>query len=185
MTIRVRRNVEGSPILKKTLYLLRHGESDLSATLSDFDRRLNPYGLRDAKKMGAYMAQEGMRPALVLCWAARRAVETWEQLCAGLGPDVPVHFLKTLYLASPSQILACLRRLPDSVDRVLVIGHNPGFTHLAHKLVAGGKPRALERLGRAHPAAGLAVIDFSDADWQEADAAQGDLCAFVWPQDLS
>ncbi len=171
---------------EKTLYLLRHGESDLAGgPLADFDRCLNQCGKSDAQKMGAYLARQGLRPALVLCSAARRAVETWEQLRVSLGPDVPVHFLKTLYLASPSQILACLRRLPASVDPVLVIGHNPGFTHLARKLVTDGKPKSLARLSRGHPAAGLAVIGLSGADWQEADAGLGNLSAFVWPQDLS
>jgi len=171
---------------EKTLYLLRHGESDLTGgPRADFDRCLNKCGQRDAQKMGAHLAKKGMRPALVLCSTARRAVETWEQLRVGLGPDVPVHFLKTLYLASPSQILACLRRLPANVDSALVIGHNPGFTHLVRKLVMDGTPKALKRLSRGHPAAGLAVIGLSGADWQDADAGLGTLSAFVWPQDLS
>lgn len=166
----------------KTLYLLRHGESDLDASLDDLDRVLNPCGQRDARRMGEYLAQEGRSPARVLCSPARRAVETWEQFRVGLGLDLPVCFPDTLYLASPRQILGCLHPLPASVNSALIIGHNPGLTHLARKLLKAGGAQALQ--GPPFSAAGLAVIGFSGRDWKDVNVGRGELSAFLAPGDL-
>jgi len=169
---------------EKTLYLLRHAEAvSPSAALDDFDRPLNAGGQRAACGMGAYLAKKGWRPDCVLCSPARRAVETWEGLRAALG-DLPVRYRKTLYLAPPSQVKACLHGLPARVRSVLVIGHNPGFAHFARRLVKGGKPQALQRLGGTYAPASLAVIRFPVPAWKAIEAGQGDLAAFLRPADF-
>ena len=39
-----------------------------------------------------------------------------------------------LYASSPDDLLAVIRALDKKLDRVMLIGHNPEFTDLAHRL---------------------------------------------------
>ena len=75
----------------KTLLLLRHAKSSWdNPALDDRDRPLAARGKRSAERIGRYMADNELSPALVLCSPARRAVDTLAIVRAGLGPDVDV-----------------------------------------------------------------------------------------------
>jgi phosphohistidine phosphatase len=176
--------------MARTLLLLRHAKSSWSdATLADFERPLNKRGQKAAPRMGAYLRKQGLMPELVLCSAARRAVETWALAGgalakSGTAPAPPKH-LRSLYLAPPSRILAALRRTPDEVERLLVVGHNPGLEHLALGLAgSGSKPKAHSRLKAKFPTAALAELHFEARNWREVAPGTGRLVRFVTPREL-
>jgi phosphohistidine phosphatase len=169
----------------KTIFLLRHAKSSWDAAdAPDFDRPLAPRGREAAAAMAAYMRDRGYRPARVLCSPALRSRETWGLMALKLDPQVPTRYLKGLYLAPPSRLLDYLRRLPDNVDSVLVVGHNPGLQELAVALAADGEPKRVERLSRKFPTAALAVVRIDVGHWREVGPATGTLAAFVRPKDL-
>ena len=39
-----------------------------------------------------------------------------------------------LYASSPDDLLAVIRALDNKLDRVMLVGHNPEFSNLAHRL---------------------------------------------------
>ena len=79
------------------LLLLRHAKSDWSGgEASDHARPLAPRGREAARRMGAYIAQQGYCPALILSSDSRRTRETVELLLPAL-PSAP----KVLRLVSP------------------------------------------------------------------------------------
>ena len=176
--------------MPKTLLLLRHAKSSWSdPTLDDFERPLNPRGRTAAPRMGAFLHKRSLVPELTLCSAARRAVETWSladaTLTASGRSPVPTKHLRSLYLAAPSRILTALRRTPDEIERLLVVGHNPGMAHLALSLAgAGSDPESLHRLQAKFPTASLAVLGFAVEHWRDAGPASGRLVCFVAPKDL-
>ena len=75
------------------------------------------------------MRRKGIVPDLVLCSSATRAVQTLKLLQFGPGPEILIE--DELYGASVAEMLARLRRVPDQVTSVLLIGHNPGIFDLA------------------------------------------------------
>src|SRR3546814_14584945 len=81
--------------------------------------------------MGRWLAAEGLEPDLVLCSTARRAMETVELLLTALASAPEIGYLKTLYLAPPSGLLAVLRRQDPDRGRILLVAHNPELPHLA------------------------------------------------------
>ena len=176
--------------MPKTLLLLRHAKSSWSEpSLSDFERPLNKRGQKAAPCMGAYLRKQALMPELVLCSSARRAAETWElaepALTNSETASVPAKHLRSLYLAPPSRILTALRRLPDEIDRLLVIGHNPGMEHLALRLAGpGSKSQARSRLEAKFPTAALAEIHFDAQAWKQLEPGGGRLVRFVTPRDL-
>jgi phosphohistidine phosphatase len=139
--------------------------------------------------MGAYLRKQDLVPELTLCSAARRAVETWALAGPALTKSgttlVPTKHLRGLYLAPPSRILAAVRRTPDEVERLLVIGHNPGMEHLALGLAGtGSESQALRRMQAKYPTAALAELRFEAKRWQDVSPATGKLVRFVAPKDL-
>ena len=59
-----------------TLLLLRHAEAAREPGQSDHGRALTEGGRRDARAVGAWMAEHGLAPNLVLVSDATRAQET-------------------------------------------------------------------------------------------------------------
>jgi phosphohistidine phosphatase len=84
-----------------------------------------------------------------------------------------------LYRASPGELLARLRGLPDGVGSVLVIGHNPAIHELALEL-AGPAPT----LAGKYPTAALATLAFDGWDWAELGPEATELVELTRPRDL-
>lgn len=169
----------------RKLFLLRHAKSCWDAPAAeDFDRPLNGRGRKDAKRMGAYMEEQGIRPGIALVSAAARTLATWELLEPHL-EGVPVTIEAELYEAGKARLLTRLRRLDDHIESVLLIGHNPGIGRLAEVLADHhGAPALLAELADKFPTGALATIDLDIAHWGEVEAGRGRLTAFVRPKDL-
>ena len=123
----------------KRLVLLRHAKSAWP-DVPDHERPLAPRGLRDAPVMGRWLRTEGLVPDLVVCSSARRARETWQFAQAGLGATPPVRYDEYVYQASAAQLLALIRRQPETVTTLLIVGHDPGVPGLAVTLSGAGSP---------------------------------------------
>jgi phosphohistidine phosphatase len=167
----------------KRLYLLRHAKSSWDdPTLTDRDRPLAPRGRRAAGIMGEHLHQQGIAPELVLCSGSRRTRQTLERISPGLGTGADVQIRSELYAASAAELLEVLRDVPDAVESVMVIAHNPGIQDLALRLVGGG--RDLARVRRKFPTAALATLEV-DGSWRELGPGRTVLVSFVKPKELS
>ena len=169
----------------KTLLLLRHAKSSWDdPSLKDYDRPLALRGERAAPVMGAYMHEEDLIPDVVLCSPALRARQTWDAVESVLDMDIPIQFLDELYHATATMTHRMIQRISPNVETVLLVGHNPGFADVARWLVSEGDPEERERMRQKFPTAGLAVIDFDVASWDDVDEGSGTLRLFIRPKDL-
>jgi phosphohistidine phosphatase len=120
----------------KTLFLIRHGKSSWDDTaLPDEDRPLNDRGKRDAPKMGERLAKRDVKPDLILSSPAMRALTTAEIIAKKLGyklKDIVVD--DRLYAVEADDLLDVIHKLGDKLERVMLFGHNPELTELAHRL---------------------------------------------------
>ena len=127
------------------------------------------------------MRKEAIAPDLVLCSTARRARETCERIRPALGA-APVRHEPGLYGASATTLLERLRSLPDDVESVLLIGHNPAIEELA-LTVARPSPRQRD-LAVRFPTGALATLTAPISSWRSLDHDTAELVAFVRPRDL-
>jgi len=120
----------------KTLFLIRHAKSSWEdISLPDQDRPLDELGKRDAPKMGQRLAKRGVKPDLILSSPARRALATAQIIAEKLDyklKDIVVD--GRLYAATVDDLLNVVHTLGDPLERVVLLGHNPGSTALAHRL---------------------------------------------------
>lgn len=163
------------------LLLLRHAKSDWGQPgLEDHERDLAPRGVKAAGRIGRLIAERGLAPDLVLCSTAVRARHTWELAAAALAERPPCRHLGSLYLATPAQMLAAVRR--QTAPRLLLVGHDPGMHQLALQLASSGKPADIEALRAKFPTGALAWLQLDVPAW--ADAAPGWLAGFFRPRQL-
>lgn len=167
----------------KSLTLLRHAKSTWDDPVArDFDRPLNKRGRRAARTVGREMRDKGLAFDRVLASPAVRVVETIGEVESAYGRLDPA-FDQRIYLASPETLLDIVRSLPDSVDRLLLVGHNPGLEMLALALTrAGGALRDEAEI--KYPTATLAEIQLPASRWGEVAESSGTLLHFIRPRDL-
>lgn len=125
--------------------------------MPDRDRPLNERGQRDAPKMGKRLARLGVKPDLILSSPAARAVATARILAEKLDckpGDIRVD--DRLYAAEADDLLHVIRNLADKVKSVMLVGHNPELTELAH--------RFSDRIAHM-PTCAIAVFEFDATSW--------------------
>ena len=163
------------------LYLLRHAKSSWADPgLPDHERSLAPRGEQAARRIAGYIRQERIRPGLVLCSTAVRARRTLEIIAPALGEATAVRLEDRLYGAGAEDLLSRLREVPDDVDAVLVVGHNPGLQDLAVELAGGGDARALRRLNEKFPTGALASLT-TPGRWTELGTGTARLVSLILP----
>jgi len=164
--------------------LLRHAKSAWPEGVPDRDRPLATRGRKAASLIGEYMAREGLVPDLVLVSPSRRTQETWMLVRDKLPGHVEARDHAGLYEVSAVKILDALAHVENACRTLLIIGHNPGLQELALLLTDAGDDGARRKMTGKFPTAGLAVIDFGAADWQEIGEGSGSLERFVTPRSL-
>lgn len=167
------------------MLLWRHAKSSWNnAHLADFDRPLAPRGQRAAETMAEHIGGLEPPPALVLCSTARRAQETLEPLRDRLPAATEIRLEDDLYGADAPDLVARLRTVPDPVESVLLVGHNPGLEDLVHHLGRDGDPGLIARVQAKFPTAALATLAF-DGPWKTLGSGPPvRLEGFVVPGDL-
>lgn len=155
----------------KTLLIMRHGKSSWKdAELQDMDRPLNQRGRKDSARMGKLLNTNQYKPDLILCSPAIRARQTAEILINELGFDGKVEYPDSLYMAEADTIVDLLQNLPN-VERVLVIGHNPGLETLVQLLT--NKIISL-------PTASIAHVKLPVNSWQQLGEKTTGEIANLW-----
>jgi phosphohistidine phosphatase len=159
------------------LLLLRHAKSSWDdPSLADHDRPLAPRGRTAAERIGAHVRRQQIPVALVLCSSASRARET----LALVAPPGEIRIERELYRATSAELLERLHGVPDEIDAVMLIGHEPAIRDLAVGLTA----HRSELADRKFPTAALATFAFT-GPWSTLGPGRAELAAFVTPRELS
>jgi phosphohistidine phosphatase len=170
----------------KRLILLRHAKSTWDDPVArDFDRPLNGKGKRAARAIGRHMRQEGIAFDRAIASPALRVTETVSEVAIGYGRRIGPDWDKRIYLAQADTLLDIIRETPAEIDRLLLVGHNPGMEELVLTLVPDREEdETRDRVEEKYPTASMAEIAFDVPDWADVAANAGTLTRFVRPRDL-
>lgn len=114
------------------LFLLRHADADTEARTDDA-RRLSEKGIAQAKKVARFCETHALTPELILASPILRADETAKIVATHLRAEL----LTAAWLACgmhPERALDELRGY-DRFNRIMLVGHEPDFSHLAAHLL--------------------------------------------------
>jgi phosphohistidine phosphatase len=120
----------------KTLLLIRHAKSSWSdPALPDRERPLTARGRRAARKMGRRLAKRTARPDLIVASPAVRALKTARLIARRIGyPRREIGIREGLYACASADLLRTVQSLDDGLQRVMLVGHNPGIEAFARRL---------------------------------------------------
>lgn len=157
----------------RDLILLRHAHAEPAQPgQADADRPLSQRGQAEAEAAAAWLKSHHIKPTRVLCSPAKRTRETLERVLEALG-YTEVRYEPRIYDAAPGTLMAVLDEHAD-IDRVLMVGHNPGFEQVAALLHSGISGDA-----RGMPTG--AIAQFSLPPGVALEPGIGTLTQFWWP----
>ena len=159
------------------LTLLRHAKSSWGDdTLSDFERPLNKRGQRDTPQMAARFKSRDNLPEKILCSPALRTTQTSELFIAALQLDNNIRvFVDDIYEAQPGTLVDAIATHGESVEQLLLIGHNPGIEYLCAMFNGG------ERVSM--PTCAVCEFEILGIDsWREIANAQARLSWYDYPK---
>jgi phosphohistidine phosphatase len=163
----------------RTLLLMRHAKSSYPDGVGDHDRPLAPRGIRQAALAGDWLRANAPAIDEVLCSTATRARET----LANTGIDATVRYSERLYGATPGTMIDEINEVADTVNTLLVVGHEPTMSALAIGL-AGAEDTdaaAVQRISEKFPTSAIAVLTL-EGDWKSLELNRAALRLFHVPR---
>jgi phosphohistidine phosphatase len=144
----------------KTLLLVRHAKSSRDEpSLPDTERQLSGRGRRDAPRMGRRLHERGIELDLMVSSPALRALATAKIIARQLRyPRTRIAVDDRLYPGAARTLLEVIRGLDESLARVMLVGHNPGLSELAHRFAS-----AITDL----PTCAVAEFTFDTGSWRD------------------
>lgn len=158
----------------KHILFLRHAKSSWSDPgLDDFDRPLSGRGLKDAPRMGKYLRKVDYKPNYVVSSPAQRAMQTTQLCVEGMKKDEDIiNWDRGLYFDTPLNYIQAVRKTPDHVDTMMLVGHNP-LIESATSLLCGGNDGTSVRV----PTAGLVCLESFALRWEDIKLGS---CQIKW-----
>ncbi len=161
----------------KSLMLLRHGKSNWDVDYAgDHERPLAPRGVKAARDIGAFLTTIDFVPDLVLSSTAVRARTTFERAKESGEWACQSELKPELYEANSQSVLYLCSEIDDSFERVLLVGHEPTWSHTV-SVLTGANVR--------YPTACLTRIDLMINNWSNIRQGSGELQWFLPPRLLA
>ncbi len=160
----------------RLLTLIRHAKSSWDQPgQRDFDRPLNERGIHDAPRMAAHVRGMAGTPERIVSSPALRAITTARIFAEVMDIDESqIVEQRRIYEASADTLLSLVQNFDDDARHVMMFGHNPGFSELAHRLARC----SFDDL----PTCAVVQIGFSAASWSEAGDGRGVQRFYAFPK---
>ncbi len=151
--------------MKKYIYLIRHAKSSWKdPELADRERPLNKRGHRNAAEMSARLAHFIKHPDLIISSPAKRSLTTAHYFASELDyPAFDIQVDERLYFCGLKGELKVIKALPETVQSVIIFGHNPDISELLNFL----SPEKYE----AMPTCTVAKLKLKQLLWKDIDNA--------------
>ena len=160
----------------KNLILVRHGKSSWDNDLPDDERPLKKRAYKDADVVIKGFKNYFKNDALIM-WSsyAVRALTTAKIFKEQLEiPNQDFEIKEDLYTFDGKQLLKSISTCDDSIESLMVFGHNPGMTSVANSI------------GSQHfnniPTTGLVLIEFQTDSWK--NLKDGKTILYLFPKNL-
>ncbi len=160
----------------KELYIMRHAKSAWDTNEPDIARPLKKRGINASKRMGDGLIRLGWVPEKVLLSPAKRVQQTYEHL----GLDISITEDSRIYEASLSDLFDVIAEVPNDINKLMLIGHNPSLEALLLHLTPSAEP---QKNGKLLTTANVARIGL-EGGWIGLDARQGQLLGLIRPKEM-
>ena len=145
----------------KTILLMRHGHSNANHEVDDHDRPLSVKGIIEAQHIAQNLHSMSRIPQQLLVSTALRTQQTADELRKTWNHkhEIPQSNLRSLYLSGLWSVQQQIERVSNTVDCVLLLGHNPGWSNIVYQLTGHHSS-----LGTGN----VVIMEHLSIDWTEA-----------------
>lgn len=161
----------------KKLLIMRHAKTEAQDIFgSDFVRNLTSNGAVQAQIQARFISILPFVPELILVSPSNRTQQTLAEMTPILDwPNTEIKTKDKLYHASRTQLLKILSEVDDSIDRVMLIGHNFGLLELVQHFSTSFIPK--------YKTGSLALFHFNDQSWNTISSETAELIYLKAPMD--
>lgn len=160
----------------KTLVVVRHGKAAWRhQEVNDAERPLKKRGVEESRMMAEHLKELGFVPDLLLNSPAKRCAQTADIFAEVL--DIPKRLVQensSIYNASMEEVMAVILGLPDNMQKVIIIGHDPSLANTVSNLTN----RVFEKI----PTAGAVEITFNVDHWSQISSHTGQVRFSISPK---
>lgn len=158
----------------KKLYIVRHTQKeDEQIGIDDYDRELSPKGVKEAEIIAHFFASKNPSIDLIVASPATRTKRTAEIFAKILCYNKTIMLNEVLYMAFVNELIETITYTYDTVDTMLLVGHNPSLTALAVTLL-GFKEKFEE--------GAVMQIEFNCNSWIDIDKNNAKLISYTIPK---
>lgn len=162
----------------KTIMLLRHAEALRGGSAStDKERSLTASGRADATEIGQFLDQQSIAVDYIESSTAKRARETTTLIAERAGLSLDINWNDNFYSGSPTDYHQAIRQAPETVNNILLVGHNPLVSRLVSGLCSSGG-QYLVRM----PQGALVCIEHPAIRWDQVEPGTARLRWMVTPE---
>ncbi|MFW6227734.1 MAG: SixA phosphatase family protein [Bacteroidota bacterium] len=162
----------------KTLYLVRHGKSSWeNMSHQDYERPLLVKGIKRTRKVALFLKEKDICPDLIVSSHAQRAYETATIIAEKIQyPVEKIRIERGLYFSGPDAMENVIFSLDDSLEEVMLVGHNPDMTNLANVFL-------LNKIDYL-PTTGVVCVRFDTGNWSDIFIAPKEVAFVIAPKTL-
>lgn len=164
----------------KTVYFVRHAKSSWQELgLSDHKRGLLPKGEKKTKKISVWLKNNNEVPDLIITSSATRAKKTAKIIAKNLNiPKEKIIVNDNLYHGGMEEILTALYSLPNKVNNIMIVGHNPTMTDVVNYYLSDDDQLI------NFPTSAVASISFFTDKWENISIAKSKVNFVMFPSKL-
>ncbi len=155
---------------------IRHAKSSWAQPgLSDHQRPLNERGLRDAPIMARKLLDVQPDLQMILSSDSQRTRMTSSYFIEAYElPQESVVYTPQLYHPRLADVYRVIGEVPDHIDKIAVIGHNPCWTEILQDVSDGTILNV--------PTCGIGVVDYDVQTWSAVSGHIGTLRSYIYPK---
>lgn len=161
----------------KRITFIRHAKSSWEdPTLKDFSRPLNEKGKNDAPLMALHLQLKNQPFDLVISSSSVRTKQTLSLMCPNLNYSIDdVVWERAFYHASMNTLFMMINPLPEVIEHVCIVGHNPGITEIVNSLQN-------QKLIDNVPTCGIVSLIYQGKTWNDLRASTCELDYYLYPK---
>ena len=125
--------------------------------------------------MAKLLSSFDVKPDFIISSTAKRALTTAKAFAEELGyKNGEIFSTDELYNADDNDILKIVKSTDDSIDTVLLFGHNPDLTYFTNSICNYN----IDNI----PTCGIICVDFNLNSWNDVDFGKGKFISYEYPK---
>lgn len=124
------------------------------------------------------------QPQWIGCSTAVRTRQTLSPIIEHVNNSADITLTSALYESTEAAYLRLIRAQASSINRALIIGHNPSLADLCETLIGLADPDALDRIADKLPTGTLIALECPVARWSDLGPGMATLIDVHRPVDL-